>query len=233
MNAGKEIMITKPQPPPQESLIDPNFLFRFSVPCLRSRETWTDEGIKLSRKYLVPSFGELMQRPVFAELRMGWSEHGLMFTLRVSGKKNTPWCRSQRIEDSDGLQLWIDTRDTHTIHRAGRFCHRFAFLPFGGGKNQEEPVADWLPVARAREAPHPARTEDMAVRSEKRIDGYILEGFIAAAALTGYDPEEYPRLGFTYAVVDRELGWQTLSLGPEYSFREDPSLWGTLELNRS
>ena len=80
-------MITKPQQPQQESLIDPNFLFRFSVPCLRSRETWTDEGIKLSRKYLVPSFGELMQRPVFAELRMGWSEHGLMFTLRVSGKK--------------------------------------------------------------------------------------------------------------------------------------------------
>ena len=226
-------MIGKANDSRPDPLIDPNFLFRFSVPCLRSRDGWSDQGIQLTRRYLIPSFGELMQRPIFADLCMGWHADGLVFTLRVSGKKHTPWCRSQRIEDSDGLQLWIDTRDTHTIHRAGRFCHRFAFLPFGGGRGQEEPVADWLPVARARETPQPPGPGDLAVRSEKRIDGYLLEGFIAAGALTGYDPEEYPRLGFTYAVVDRELGWQTLSLGPEYSFREDPSLWGTLELNRS
>ena len=36
------------------------------------------------------------------------------------------------------------------------------------------------------------------VRSEKRIDGYILESFIPAAALTGFDMFEHPRLGFTY-----------------------------------
>ncbi len=231
--SGKEIMISKASQSEREPLIDPNFLFRFSVPCLWSKDSWTEKGVQLRKKYLVPSFGELLQRPVFADLRIGWNEEGLFFTVRVSGKKNTPWCRSTRIEDSDGLQVWIDTRDTHTTHRAGRFCHRFVFLPFGGGGRQEEPVADWLPVARAREAPRPASPEDLAVRSEQRIDGYVLEGFIAAAALTGYDPQEHPRLGFTYAVIDRELGWQTLSLGPEYSFREDPSLWGTLELVRS
>lgn len=226
-------MIRKTEQPQREQLIDPNFLFRFSVPCLHNKRSWTENGVRLSKQYIIPSFGELLQRPIFADLRMAWNEDGLMFALRVSGKKNSPWCRSSRIEDSDGLQLWIDTRDTHTIHRAGRFCHRFAFLPFGGGRRQEEPVVDWLPVARAREAPRPARSEELAVRSEQRIDGYVLEGFIAAAALTGYDPEEHSRLGFTYAVIDRELGWQTLSLGPEYSFREDPSLWGTLELIRS
>jgi len=31
-------------------------------------------------------------------------------------------------------------------------------------------------------------------------------------------------------VVDRELGWQTFSVGPEFPFVEDPSLWGSLEL---
>jgi hypothetical protein len=31
-------------------------------------------------------------------------------------------------------------------------------------------------------------------------------------------------------VVDRELGWQTFTVGPEFPFVEDPSLWGTLEL---
>lgn len=226
-------MINKAKQPEREQLIDPNFLFRFSIPFLATKKSWTESGVQLSKQYIIPSFGELQQRPIFADLRMAWNENGLLFTLRVAGKKKTPWCRSSRLEDSDGLQVWIDTRDTHAIHRAGRFCHRFAFLPFGGGKQQDEPVVDWLPVARAREAPQPARSKDLAIRSEQRIDGYVLEGFIAAAALTGYDPQEYPRLGFTYAVIDRELGWQTLSLGPEYSFREDPSLWGTLELVRS
>jgi hypothetical protein len=43
---------------------------------------------------------------------------------------------------------------------------------------------------------------------------------------------EHPRLGFCYAVMDRELGWQTFTVGPEFPFAEDPSLWGTLELEK-
>ena len=53
---------------------------------------------------------------------------------------------------------------------------------------------------------------------------------IPADCLTGFDPADYPRLGFSYAVVDRELGWQTFSVGPEYPIQEDPTLWGTMEL---
>jgi hypothetical protein len=68
------------------------------------------------------------------------------------------------------------------------------------------------------------------VWSERRVDGYLMQGFIPATAMTGYDPAEHPRLGFYYAVTDRELGWQTFSLGAEYPFQSDPSLWGTLEL---
>jgi hypothetical protein len=61
----------------------------------------------------------------------------------------------------------------------------------------------------------------------------VLEAFIAAAALTGFDPQEHPRLGFNYRIVDRELGEQTLSVGSPMPFQEDPSLWATLELRRS
>jgi len=31
-------------------------------------------------------------------------------------------------------------------------------------------------------------------------------------------------------VNDRELGWQTLAMGPELPIMEDPSLWQTLHL---
>jgi hypothetical protein len=54
--------------------------------------------------------------------------------------------------------------------------------------------------------------------------------FLSATALTGYAPAEYPSLGFSYAVMDRELGWQTFTIGPGFPFIADPSLWGNLEL---
>ncbi|MCH8923954.1 MAG: hypothetical protein IIA67_12500 [Planctomycetes bacterium] len=175
-------------------------------------------------------FAELEGRGTFADVRVGWSAAGLAINVRVEGKRQRPWCRESRLDESDGLQLWIDTRDTHSIHRAGRFCHRFVFLPFGGGRDLELPFADQLLVDRARENAKPVRPEVLSARSEKRVNGYLLEAFIPAAALTGYDPAEYPRLGFTYAVVDRELGEQTFSVGNELPYAADPSLWGTLDL---
>jgi len=63
-------------------------------------------------------------------------------------------------------------------------------------------------------------------------DGYVLEALVPAEALTGFDPEEHSRLGFTYFVRDSELGEQTLGVGSELPFTEDPSLWCSLELLR-
>ena len=53
---------------------------------------------------------------------------------------------------------------------------------------------------------------------------------IPKMALGGWDPDEHPKLGFNYAVIDRELGDQTLAVGREFPISEDPSLWQTLEL---
>lgn len=97
----------------------------------------------------------------------------------------------------------------------------------------ELPVAQWLPIHRSREDPKPVTAQTLCVRSEQRVDGYVLESHIPAAALTGFDPEQFGQLGFCYAVADRELGWQTFSVGSEFAFAEDPSLWGTLQLERA
>jgi hypothetical protein len=183
--------------------------------------------------YRLPTFGEWEARPVFADVRGAWNENGLFFNVRVSGKKQSPWCRDTRLDESDGLHVWIDTRDTHNIHRASRFCHRFVFAPAGGGRKFDQAVADLLAINRARENPRSLDKARPQVRSEKRIDGYLLECHIPAMALTGFDPAEHPRLGFSYAVMDREIGWQTFSLGSEFPFADDPSLWGSLELQRS
>ncbi|MEO8497714.1 MAG: sugar-binding protein [Planctomycetota bacterium] len=213
-----------------ESLLAPTFLFRFSTACHSRKELWSDRSIKLSDKYLLPSFSELDGRKQFAELRAAWNKEGLLFVVQVAGKKQPPWCRPTRMEDSDGLQIWIDTRDSRGVHRANRFCHRFQFLPAGGGHRLDEPIGALFPINRAKESPKPVEAELFRVRSTVRPDGYTLEAMIPAAALTGWNPADHRRLGFTYAVVDRELGWQTFTVGPEFPFVEDPTLWGTLEL---
>lgn len=214
-----------------EVLIPPSFLFHLSVPCRQSATKWQPKGISLGPEYAIPSFhAELNQGPQFADFRLAWNNDGLLVHLRTTGKKQSPWCRDSRLEDSDGLSLLIDTRDTHNIHRASRFCHHFVLLPQGGGRMLNEPVIRLKDINRARENPRAAPAESLQVRSEKRIDGYVLQAMIRAEALTGFDPVEHPRLGFSFAIVDREQGWQTFNLGPEFPFLSDPSLWGTLEL---
>ena len=134
-------------------LISPSFLFRFSAPCRYAAAAWKASGIELGEEHRLPSFAELDDAPQRVNVAAAWNEQGLLFTVDVAGKKQAPWCRESRIEESDGVFLWIDTRDTHNIHRASRFCHQFVFLPIGGGLHQAEPIAEMLLINRARENP--------------------------------------------------------------------------------
>lgn len=213
-----------------DNLMSPAFLFRFAVPCQYRRVVWDNGGGMLGPRFRLPSFGELEGKALFADVRAAWNHTGLLLSVRVAGKKQAPWCRDERAEDSDGLHLWLDTRDTHNIHRASRYCHRFAFLPLGAGAGNRQPAALWLPINRAKDNPKPVSAGMLQVRSQLQSDGYTLDAHVSARALTGFDPAEHPQLGFFYAILDRELGWQTFSVGPEFPFAEDPSLWGTLEL---
>ena len=75
-----------------------------------------------------------------------------------------------------------------------------------------------------------AAAGSVLLKVQPKKSGYLLEAFLPAAVLNGYDPEEHRRLGVFYAVRDDELGEQLLSLAPEFPFWEDPSLWSVLEL---
>ena len=78
--------------------------------------------------------------------------------------------------------------------------------------------------------PWPRPAVPFLLTSKKTV--YILEAFLSASVLHGYDPDQHPRLGFSFVVRDNELGEQYLSVGPEFPYWEDPSLWSVLELVR-
>jgi hypothetical protein len=213
-----------------DMLIAPRFLFRYSVPCRQIKEAWKPGATMLGAEHTLPWFGSLDDERPYAEVRAAWSPAGLIFQCRVEGKRQQPWCRESRPDESDGLRVWIDTRDTHNVHRATKFCHAFIFMPAGSGRALDEACAEQLLINRAKENARPIRPGVLQASSQKRVDGYVLEAFVPAAALAGYDPAEHGRLGFTYAVIDRELGEQVFSCPMDYPYREDPSLWATLEL---
>jgi hypothetical protein len=221
--------------PITNTLIAPRFLFRFAVPVKRRDPIWKQGGVELDESFRLLNLAALDAASAdaersFADVRMAWSPDGLLFNVFVEGKEQPPWCRDSRLADSDGLSVWIDTRATLNIHRASRYCHRFAFLPGGGGRENSEPVADQLLINRARENARPTRVRELQVASKLKKDGYWLAGFVPAVALGGYDPQQHRQLGFTYAIFDRERGLQTFAAGPAFPFDEDPTCWAVLDL---
>jgi hypothetical protein len=213
-------------------LIPNRFLFRVSHPCRYLPGIPNDKEalFDLPETCRIDNFADMDGRTNFADVRLAWNEMGLAVQVEVRGKDKELAGDASKPRLSDGVSLWIDTRDARTSHRASRFCHQFHFLPTGGGPDRDEPAFVQTKINRAlQDAPlAPAGTVGLRVR--RRASGYRLTAFLPAAALTGFDPEQNPRMGVFYCVRDGELGEQTLGVGTDLPYAEDPTLWEVLEL---
>lgn len=213
-------------------LIPPAFLFRLALPVRKSEKLPRNgrSPLQLGAEFALADLRGLAQGQRFADISLAWNEHGFGCRIAVQGKKAPPRCDYSQLLNSDGLNLWIDTRSTQNIHRASRFCHHFCVLPTGALRDRAQPVARQIPIARAKEDAPQCDPKLILTHSEPREGGYVLEVWLPAEVLQGYEPESNPRLGFYYHIRDHELGDQYLSVGPEFPFDHDPSLWWPLEL---
>jgi hypothetical protein len=164
------------------------------------------------------------------ELRAGWNPQGIGFSLTVTGRTIAPLANPDDPTRPDSLELWLDTRDTQSVHRATRYCHHLCVLPTGGGRDGSDSLTVPLPVARAREDAPLADSDTFLSRSRTSKTGYQVEVWIPGEALTGFDPSSQPRLGFCACLNDAEHGRRGFGVGDEFPFAADPSLWHTLEL---
>jgi hypothetical protein len=215
--------------------IPASFLFRVSYPCLQVPgfpRPAGDDLLDLPVKCTLPEMARLQEKPGFAEVRIAWNEAGLGFEVRVKGKDRPVRGEPGKYRTSDGLSLWIDTRSARDSHRATRYCHHFFFLAAGGGEYGDLPVAGQTKIHRALADAPQCRPDQLRVRKHNYKDGYRLECFLPQEVLHGFDVELNNRFGFFYVVRDGELGEQSLGLGPEFPYAEDPSLWQILELQR-
>jgi len=214
-------------------LIPGRFLFRVAYPCLFIKSIPAEDSdrlLDLPEACRIDNFAGSEGRRNYADIRIAWNDFGLGVQVEVTGKDQPPQGQATRLRGSDGLGLWIDTRDARTSHRASRYCHQFHFLPTGGGADADEPVFGQTKINRALQDAPLCNPSEVSFRSHRTKRGYILEAFLPAGILYGFDPEQNRRLGFYYAVRDAELGEQVLSVGAEFPYWEDPSLWSVLEL---
>ncbi|MDO4557715.1 MAG: hypothetical protein Q4C47_01985 [Planctomycetia bacterium] len=228
------------------------FLFPMAFPCYQRQPLWPVEKkveqTTLPRTFQLPDLSGVkpdtggVRRTGWVQWRVAWSSDGLAFTVLVVGRHQIPWCRVNRINESDRVEIFLDTRDVHDVHRATRFCHRFLFMPCGHGVRLSQPFAAWLPIHRAKDHPNPipegrlrtvARVGIPPVVDENQkplVGNYQLDILIPNSALTGFDPTEHASLGFAAIVTDQELGTAALGPGGTLPLDEDPSLWNTLDL---
>jgi hypothetical protein len=188
--------------------------------------------LALSPEFELPEFSQLDEGTTFGELRLAWNEGGLAIAVEVTGKRQAPQGSPKVPDTSDGLRVFIDTRDTQNIHRASRYCQQFFFCPVQAGSSVANPWVIQPPILRAREEAPPANIAEVRLAASVVKGGYLLEAWLPASVLNGFDTEAQPRLGFYYALRDAELGEQFLTVGADFPFAIDPSLWSTLELVR-
>lgn len=214
-------------------LVPNRFLVRLLYPCPYIKDMPVEDEdslIELPESARLDPFADMDGAPNFADVRLGWNETGLGFSVVVKGKDNYPIGDVARPRQSDGITFWIDTRGDRTGHRATRTCHQFHFLAAGGGTDKSEPAFVQSKIHRALQDAPLASDSDVPFRFERLKGGYRIEGFLGASVLSGFDPEQYPRLGVFYSVKDFELGEQTPGADSDFPFAEDPSLWASLDL---
>jgi hypothetical protein len=217
------------------SFVPPRFLFRLTHPCRYVKKIPTTSGPKLLNlpaNCRLENYSELEDKKNFAEVRLAWNERGIGIQIEVSGKEQLPVADVSKPRFSDGATIWIDTRGDRTSHRASRTCHQFHLLPTGGGSEQDEPALLQVKINRALADAPIGNMSGIPFRSQLSKSGYGLEVFLQASSLNGFDPDEHPKLGFYYAVRDAELGEQVLSVGSEFPYADDPTLWASLDLIR-
>ena len=214
-------------------LLPNRFLVRllYACPYVKGMPQDDEESlVELPEAARLDPFADMDGAPHFADVRLAWNETGLGFTVDVKGKENFPIGDADRPRQSDGVTLWIDTRGDRTGHRATRTCHQFHFLAAGGGPNKDEPAFLQTKIHRALQDAPLASSADVPFRYDRAKGGYRIEVFLSANVLTGFDPEQYARLGVFYSVKDFEKGEQTPGADSDFPFAEDPSLWASLDL---
>jgi len=182
-----------------------------------------------SEGFLLPPLEELAGGEGLADVYLGWNGRGLYLALDVP-KEAEVVVNRQNPPAGDALEVFVDTHATQTSHRATQFCHHFVLLPAGGGPARKQALVWQRPIRRALQRAPMADPQHVAVASELRGDGYVVELSLRAQALRGYEPEAGARMGLALVLHDIQRGRLFWGTCEDFPYARDPSTWSLIEL---
>ncbi len=172
----------------------------------------------------LPDLSGLNHEARTAKVAGAWSEDGLLFEVAVEGDFDHPVF--PQLEDGDSVELFIDTRDLKTAGFNHRFCHHFYFLPKAVDGSARAGEITRFRTEDSHDHCNPADLQLIDVKANQ------WQFWIPQKCLTGYDPQQFDRLGFTYRInrwARREPQHFTVH-SREYAIDQQPALWSKIRL---
>ena len=204
--------------------LTPSSFFSFELDC---HSLTKPDFRSLTSKHVLPDLTELCNETPFADVFLGWNQQGIAVKIVV----NQPYERSTYPEFAigDSFELFIDTRDMKSAGFNTRFCHHFFFLCAADDGVQAGEITRFR-----TENTHPlCDPKELKVDARHSSKGCQLKIFIPSQCLTGYDPEQFDRLGFTYRINRAGGPAQHFSVvSEEYGLEQQPSLWSSVRLKK-
>lgn len=203
------------------------FQLRLSCGYLLPKGPFPRLNQKNKSDFLLPETSPLCHEEHFADAAMGWNEEGIELFFEVDKAFDVSYY--PEIIRGDSVEVFIDTRDVKNSGYNTRFCHHFFFFP----EAIEGRQAGELTHFRTDDAHEWCNPDDLKVKSDLKHKSYILHCFIPKACMTGYDPDQFNRIGFTYRINRPRYESQHFSVvTTDYKLEQQPSLWSTVRLEK-
>ncbi len=205
--------------------LTPISFFQVDATCQKLKGAFPHLCSKNLEYYALPDSSALCDESPFAEVAIGWSPEGIEFYAKVLCPVEK--MRYPEVSKGDSVELFIDTRDVKTSGYNTRFCHHFFFLP--------EPVegrqAGEITQFRTEDKHDWCHPDDLLIKSTVQKKHYTMNIFIPAHCLTGYDPTQFERFGFTYRINCYNESAQHFSVSTlDFPIEQHSSLWATTRM---
>lgn len=166
---------------------------------------------------------------------VGWRTEGLYLAAEVFDSDPTGAPDLSRWWTRDAIEFWVSTRPVSPDHSVYTpYCHQFFFLPSDPALNPKGiagVVGQWHRPGDALKdhlLPHPEIQYNCRILSDR----YVVEIFVPASSLHGWDPQQQPNLAFNLTVRNYQHAAAYFWSAPkEVKTQLRPETWGTLILD--
>lgn len=182
---------------------------------------------RLPSQFLLPSTSSLCHENPFALVSASWSEEGLFFNVESDQPAQESFYPS--LERGDAIEIFIDTRNLKSSGFNTRFCHHFFFLPQSASGH----LCGEITRFRTDDKHDLCDPKELFFKTDKNKKGYEMMIRISSHAMTGYDPNDFDKIGFSYRISGQGGRTQHFSsVSDSFPIEQRPSLWSQMKLCR-